>query len=375
MKTHSRFEIGPLGFAILRRRSFIHRLFHFPFSFFHSGPRLFQRIAGVSLAIGFAAAATAEPVNHATNDVQNVIVVLGAAGAEEFEGPFRQAVRDWEKVCLEAGSGMAFVGLETNTVTTDFDRLKSLLGAEDKTSRNELWIVLLGHGTFDGQGAKFNLRGPDVSASDLADWLLPFQRPIILINGASSSGPFINKLSAPGRVIVTGTKSGHEQNYARFGLYFAQAVGAFEADLDKDGQTSVLEAFLFASRKVAEFYQTEGRLATEHALLDDNGDGLGTPADWYRGVRAIKKSESGSRPDGVRAHQVHLIRSAIERELSPEQRQERNDLELAIFALRESKETRTEDEYYQMLEPLLVELARLYESFEAQKAKTPASFE
>ena len=104
------------------------------------------------------------------------------------------------------------------------------------------------------------------------------------------------------------------------------------------------------------------RLATEHALLDDNGDGMGTPADWFRGVRAVKRAERGTSLDGLRAHQVHLIRSAPEQRLSPAQRARRDELEQAIARLRESKSKLTEDEYYGQLEKLLLELARLAEA-------------
>jgi len=221
--------------------------------------------------------------------------------------------------------------------------------------------VLIGHGTFDGKEAKFNLRGPDLSAAELADWLKPVRRPLAVINCASSSGPFINKLSATNRVIVTATKSGFEQNYARFGRYMAEAIVDPHADLDRDGQTSVLEAFLMASRRVAEFYDTEGRLATEHALLDDNGDGLGTPADWFRGIRAVKKAKEGASADGLRAHQFHLIRSAQEQMLSSELRAKRDELELAIARLRDAKSQMKEDDYYRQLEKLAIEVARLYE--------------
>ena len=164
--------------------------------------------------------------------------------------------------------------------------------------------MLIGHGTFDGKEAKFNLRGPDLSATELAAWLKPFRRPVIVINCASSSSPFLNQLSAPERIIVTATRSGYEDNFARFGKFMAEAIADPAADLDKDGQTSLLEAFLMASRRVKEFYEADGRLVTEHALLDDNGDGLGTPADFFRGVRAVKKPVEGGSVDGVRANQI-----------------------------------------------------------------------
>src|SRR5207253_3682573 len=174
-------------------------------------------------------------------------------------------------------------------------------------------------------------------ATDLAEWLKPFRRPLAVIDCASSSGPFLNKLSATNRVVVVAAKSGYEQNYARFGQYISEAIADPEADLDKDGQTSLLEAFLMASRRVADFYNAEGRLATEHALLDDNGDGLGTPADWFRGIRAMKKAKEGASADGLRAHQFHLVRSEQEQKLSSELRARRDELELAIAKLRDAK--------------------------------------
>lgn len=147
----------------------------------------------------------------------------------------------------------------------------------------------------------------------------------------------------------------------------AESIGSLEADLDKDEQTSLLEAFLMASRKVADFYKEEGRLATEHALIDDNGDGLGTPADWFQGVRAVKKAQNRAGVDGRRGQQVHLISNASDQKLSPAARARRDELELAIGSLRDQKPSLATDEYYEKLEPLLVELARLYEASEKEK--------
>jgi hypothetical protein len=163
---------------------------------------------------------------------------------------------------------------------------------------------------------------------------------------------------------VTATKSGAEENYARFGQFIAAAISDPTADLDKDGQTSLLEAFLMASRRVAELYETEGRLATEHALLDDNGDGLGTAADFFRGVRAVKKPASGGSVDGLRAHQIHLVRSEQELKMPPELRARRDELERALASLRDSKKDLTEQEYYDRLTRLLLQLAEIYSAAE-----------
>src|SRR4029079_7472330 len=149
--------------------------------------------------------------------------------------------------------------------------------------------------------------------------------------------------SRSNRVIITATRSGQELNLTRFGKYISEAIVDSRADLDKDGQTSLLEAFLSAARQTLDFYKTEGRLATEHALLDDNGDGLGTQADWFRGVRAVKKPTQGKEIDGLHAHQWHLVRSAEEQQLTAEQRKRRDELELKIAKLRDAKTSMQED--------------------------------
>jgi hypothetical protein len=293
------------------------------------------------------------------DDRPTLIVVVGAAGEPEYGSNFLHWSELWTEAGNKGGAKITVIGTEPTNATTDLERLQQALAAEPKKSDNELWLVLLGHGTFDGKEAKFNLRGPDFSADDLASWLQPFQRPLTVIDCSSCSAPFLPKLSAPGRVIITATRSGYEQNYARFGQYISEAMVDPAADLDKDGETSLLEAFLYASRQVADFYQTEGRLMTEHALLDDNGDGLGTPANWFKGIHAVKRARAGAAADGTRAQQFCLVRSEQELKIPPALRARRNELELAVEKLRDQKATMDEDEYYRQLEPLMVELAKI----------------
>jgi hypothetical protein len=323
--------------------------------------RIGVKIALSCLSVLVAAAAPADSgPSNTSEDGPTVIVVVGAAGEEGFGKDFEKWSGIWEAASGRAGAKYVVFGLGETNKTPDLERLKQKLSAEPKESASELWLVLIGHGTFDGKEARFNLRGPDLSASELAEWLKPFRRRIVVINSASSSGPFIKNLSAAGRVVIAATRSGYEQNYARFGQYISESIGDANADLDKDGQVSLLEAFLTASRRVAEFYEAEGRLATEHALLDDNGDGLGTPADWFRGIRAVKKASDGTSLDGLRAHQFHLVKSEQEQKLSPGVRVKRDEIELSIARLREEKSRMDEEKYYDQLEGLLLELAKLY---------------
>jgi len=328
-----------------------------------SGVRRFQTLrrlmilgAVVLLGGGLAAAETTN------SERATVIVVVGAPGEEEYGRNFAEWAGALSKTAGKAGAKEVVIGLETNKAAVDREQFQQALAAEPKDGAGELWLVLIGHGTFDGKEAKFNLRSNDVAASELVTWLQPFRRPLAIINTASASAPFLQKLSGTNRVVVTATRSGGEVNYARFGQHFSSAIADPEADLDKDGQTSLLETFLMASRRVKEFYDLEGRLATEHSLLDDNGDGLGTPPDWFRGVRAVKSAKDGAVLDGFRAHQFHLVRSEAERKLSPETRARRDALESSISKLRETKRGLPEDVYYEKLEAMLLELARLYEA-------------
>ena len=294
-------------------------------------------------------------------EVPTVMVVAGAPGEAEFAPDFALQVEAWAKVSAEAKAKHVSMGSEAIGAETDRDRVRQALEDEPKAGPGELWIVLVGHGTFDGKEAKLNLRGRDISATELAEWLKPFERPLAIIDTTSSSAPFLTMLAGPKRVVVSATRSGHEQNYARFGKFFAEALADPKSDLDKDGQISLLESFLSASHRTMEFYKTEGRLATEHALVDDNGDGLGTPADWFRGVLATKRARDGAVPDGSRAHQFHLVRSAAEQQLSPEVRARRDEIELQLSVLREKKAKMNEEKYYNELETLLLELAALYD--------------
>ena len=289
-----------------------------------------------------------------------VLIVVGAEGQPEFGSQFTRWADRWTTAARSASAKPLTIGRD-GPADQDKQKLKELLEAETKVQGSPLWLVLIGHGTFDGREAKFNLRGPDLSGHELADALKPATRPVAVVNCTSSSAPFLNKLSGQNRVIVTATRSGSEIYFARFGEHLSAAIADASADLDKDGQTSLLEAFIAASHRVEEFYKQEGRLATEHALLDDNGDGLGIPASWFSGIRATKAAKDGAPLDGLRAHQWHLLRTPAEQAMPETFRARRDDLELKIEALRAKKGAMSEADYYAQLEPLLIELARVYQ--------------
>lgn len=301
-----------------------------------------------------------------------VAIVVGAPGAPEYASEFRRWADQWKAAATRGGADTIVIGIgDRSEGTSDRDRLQATLAEQAPKAGEPLWIVLIGHGTFDGKEAKFNLRGPDVSDEELAKWLEPVKRPIALIDCSAASAPFLNRLSGPNRIIVTATRSGSEVNYARLGQYLAESIADPRADLDKDGQVSLLEAYLSASHRVEEYYRTHSQLASEHALLDDNGDKLGTPPDWFRGVRATRRAKDGAPPDGIRAHQLHLVPSDRERKVPAAVRRRRDELELAVAALRDQKAKLAEDEYYKQLETLMLELGRLYQQAESSDPKVP----
>ncbi len=302
-----------------------------------------------------------------------VLVVVGAEGTPEFGAQFHQWAERWQGAAQRGSAECVMIGLDDAADKPDREILQQRLAEQSKSSLHPLWLVLIGHGTFDGKSARFNLRGPDVTPDELAQWLAGVERPLAIVNCTSSSGPFLAKLSGENRVVIAATRSGFEYNFARFGDYLSAAIADPRADLDKDDQTSLLEAFLLASAGVKEFYAKDGRLETEHALIDDNGDGLGTPADWFQGVRAVKAAKDGAAPDGLRAGQLCLIPSQREQALSPQMRARRDQLEQELAKLRQRKSELAEEEYLKLVEPILVQIARLYESAPAEPAGKSAS--
>ena len=233
-------------------------------------------------------------------------------------------------------------------VKRTFGSLKSELDAN-----NVLFVFLIGHGSFDGKEAKFNLVGPDLAASDYNQLLtaLPTKR-IVLFNMSSASGEFVKSLSAKGRIIVTATRNGQETNATRFAGFFITALTATDSDTDQDGHTSVLEAFVYANRLTEEFYKRAGRLATEHALLDDNGDGVGR-----------EKPEAG---EGLLARATYLdslsIDEAAATAATGKLLKERTRLEGEIEQHIARKAFLPEAEYESTLERLFIALAKVNRS-------------
>ena len=295
---------------------------------------------------------------------RRVMIITGAGGEKEYTELFAK----WGGDLAKAFDGNAAEMVHITNKPEDIDGRKTVESTLKKwveKPEGEIWILLVGHGTFDGKAAKFNLVGNDASDADFKHWLKPHRGPLVFINTSSCSAPFIRTLSGPNRVVATATKSGYEQNFCRFGGYMAAALGNAEADLDKDGAVSVLEAFLIASRQAGEFYRENDRLVSENALLDDNGDGMGTPADWFRGVRTQKKAKGKSSADGKLSRLVFPVIPPAEKGIPAPLRKKRLAIEAKIETLRSLKKTLDAEVYYRDLEKLFLELAATNDEIEA----------
>jgi len=211
-----------------------------------------------------------------------------------------------------------------------------------RTQQNdEVVIILIGHGSFDGRQATFNLPGPDLTAADYAALVDKIHSTrIVFVNTASSSGEFIKALAGPGRTIVTATRTGGERNETRFPAFFVEALTGDAADRDRNGRVSMQEAFDYAQTKVQQAFEKEGYVPTEHATLSDGG--TGAAAMLFLDSERARAAAVGRVADPA-------LRTALE---------EQRALEDQITGLKLRKSTMPPDEYERELERLLTALAQ-----------------
>ncbi len=228
---------------------------------------------------------------------------------------------------------------------------------------DNIFVVLIGHGSYTNGESRFNLAGPDLTAEDFGLHLDQLtDRRVAFVNLASASGEFVKALSGAERTIVTATRTGRERNETVFGGYFVDAFAGASADLDKDGRVSVWEAFEFARTEVAREYETSNRIATEHPVLDDNGDGEGS-TELVDAVDGAFARTMFLAPDptlaAARATDDPMLRALLE---------QRVDLERRIEELRALRGQIDQDRYDSDLEELLIELALTNREIQARSS-------
>lgn len=216
-----------------------------------------------------------------------------------------------------------------------------------------LFVLLLGHGTFDGREARFNLVGPDLTAAEWAALVDPLPGQLVFANTTAASAPFLAPLAKAGRVVITATESPAQRYATVFPEFLVRAFADAASDFDRNARVSVWEAFSYASAGVRRWYRERGRLATERALLDDTGDGRGIDAgdgagDPHAGLAAA--AYVGAGVDHVTTGQgAEMDRLAARRAA----------LDVEVAELRAVREAMPAERYAAELERLLLELARV----------------
>jgi len=238
-------------------------------------------------------------------------------------------------------------------VRKTLDSLRARMKAEDV-----LLILLIGHGSFDGTEAKFNLVGPDLTSAEWRALLKPMPGTLVIVDSTSASFPFLQHLAGPRRIVITATDSIAQRFDTVFPEYFIRALTDPEADLDKNGRISLWEAFNAASVGVKRYFTQRGQLATERALLDDNGDGEGREA-------------GGEGTDGSASARLYLDPdvpgAAPTDEVLLTLLQKRASLQADVDDLKQRRLLMTPDEYQQEFERLMIDLARVSRDIRARQ--------
>ena len=280
------------------------------------------------------------------------LTIAGLGGTPEYETQFTRWASDLDRELHANGASAQSVVLNGNGATRQqvqqtLSRLASAIRPDDAFA-----LFLIGHGTFDGTDYKFNLPGPDITASELAALLnrIPARRQL-LVNMTSCSGASLASLARKNRIVITATKSGTEKNATVFARYWVDALRDPAADADKNGTVSALEAFRYAERKTAAYFESEKLLATEHPMMSDTGT--------TNGVRD-PRPENGQ---GLLAAAFPVMRPQTEtpKSVAPEKQRlltRKEDLEAKIDRLKYQKAAMSAEEYKQQLTTLLLELAR-----------------
>jgi hypothetical protein len=294
---------------------------------------------GVLCALGGVARSASAQDTH-------VLVIAGVGGDEDHVKAFDTLAKTVVASAKKHGvldANVAYLGeapdvkvrATRDNVTKAFGDISARAKAND-----EIFILLIGHGSFDGKTGAFNLPGPDLTADDYAKLLQKFPtQKVAFINTASSSGAFLQPLSGPARTIVTATRTGGERNETQFAQYFVEALDAESADRDRNGRVSVQEAFDYAAGKVKAAYEKAGTILTEHAALEDGSQGKLAATQFLAPVRSRTAAAQAADP---------AMRALLE---------QRDALEQQVAELRLKKDSMDPAQYDQQLEKLLTDLA------------------
>ncbi len=290
----------------------------------------------LSIAALLSSSIIIQPVHATTTGV----IVSGIGGNVEYENAFElqgQTILDGLKTLNPDDD--AFSLLTGPTVSRD--AVMSAIQLQADKQQQTFILVLLGHGAIDGRNWRFNIPGDDLSDEDLVAAMAGVDVPDqLVVVATSASGALLDTLSQPGRVVVTATKSGGELNASRFGEYFAEAIGSDVADVDRNEILTIGEAWRYANEQVVNYYEDQNLLASEHARIKVNDQ-----AD-------------------LAVSRLGALRLAIDNPEVAMLLEQRLELEKQFNTLRDQKASLGFDEFYEKLEPILLDIATLQQQID-----------
>jgi hypothetical protein len=286
------------------------------------------------------------------------LTVAGLGGEPDYEQRFREMAADLDRIFKSGGAtNHVFTMSGKDATRSNFAAVMQVIAGQ-AGPEDDFVLILIGHGSFDGQQYKFNLVGPDISAGGLAQMCgrIGSKRQLI-VNTTSASGGSVAALARSGRAVIAATKSGTEKNATVFARYWVEALQDPTTDVDKNDSISALEAFQYAAAKTAAFYESQKRLATEHAVFADTGGGA---------VVRVASTASGA---GRVLSGLTLVRLGAERTAiaDPAKRgllAKKEQLERRIDTLKYQRAAMSSQEYKQQLTEALVALAKVQEELE-----------
>lgn len=290
----------------------------------------------------FASVASAEP---------HYLIVAGLGGEPRYEERFTQQAQTLAEAARRTTGNDAQVQVLFGEDATQ-ERVREAFGrlAETLDSSDTLIVFLIGHGTFDGDHYKLNLKGPDLTGDELGELLASVPTTAqLVVNTTSASGAVLERWTTNGRTVITATRSGNERNATRFAEHFAAALSSDEADLDKNGLVSAQEAFDYASRKVADSFTAEGMLATEHPQIAGEG------AQRFTVARLTARPTQTPELERLSARMA--------------------EIEGQLEALRQRRGQMEQDAYLNELQALLLQLATVQQDIDRAQAALEQSTE
>ena len=303
------------------------------------------------------------------------LLIGGLGGDAEHTEKFKGYLFDTRKALIES---MGFD--ESNVVVLGENRIveesyiDDLSNAENiraqfgvlsnkVTSQDDVFIMLFGHGGYEGGIARLNIPRRDLSQNDFADLVQAIDaRRLVFINTASASAPFIEALAGEGRIVITATRTGTQTNETLFPQYVVESLTNPGTDRDKDGRISIAEIFAYSAEKTDQWYEDNGHLATENALISDTGSSEGSR------IEEMEENGAGQVAAFTYLSPANAAMLAAGGADSPEIAswfEEKNQIELDIAELKAQKGDMNVEEYYAALEVLFVRLAKGNDLLEA----------